>query len=266
MKISAIILAGNRENIITGCLKTLTWVDEIVLVDLNIKDKTLEIAEKYQVKVVKSAGQYDFSLWRNQGAKAAKGKWLLYIDTDERITKKLKDEIKAVIKTSEKDIGGYKIPRKNYFLGKWFKTDWPDYQVRLIKKDCLQNWEGKIHETPKIKGKIGKLNNPLIHLSHRSLESSLKNTINWSRLEAEARFKAGHPKMTSLRFIRILLSGFWQQFIIKKIWKNGIEGVIDGIYQMFSLFFTYFRLWELQRQETLEQTYKKIDKKLENQT
>lgn len=262
IKISAIILAGNRENIIKGCLKTLTWVDEIIVVGLNVKDNTLEIAKDYKAEIVKGAGQYDFSLWRNQGAKAAKGKWLLYIDTDERITPSLRDEIKNKISNIKNKKNGYYIPRKNYFLGKLFKTEWPNYQLRLMKKKALIAWQGKIHETPKITGEVGKLENPLIHLSHRDIESALKNTINWSKLEAELRFKAGHPKMTGLRFIRILLSGFWQQFVKKKVWKNRTEGVIDGIYQMFSLFFTYVRLWEMQQEKSLKEKYQAIEEKI----
>lgn len=261
-KISAIILASNREDIIEGCLKTLGWVDEKILVDIGSTDKTLQIAKKYGCQIIEGSKEYNFSQWRNQGAKAAKGDWLFYVDTDERVTSKLKEEIVKIVKLSDSQIVGYKIPRKNYFLGKEFKMVWPDYQLRLMKNAALISWRGKIHEQPKIKREIGKLKNPLIHLSHRSLETSIANTLKWSKLEAENRIKAGHPKMTGWRFLRVLFTGFWQQFIKKKIWKKGTEGVIEGIYQTFSLFFTYFRLWELQRKESLEDSYKKIDQEI----
>lgn len=269
-KISAIILADNRENIIEGCLKSLEWVDEIILVNLGSKDKTLVIAKKYECRIIRGGKEYNFSQWRNQGAKAAKGEWLLYIDSDERITSELKKEILSTINNPQHQsvrgrqqltISAYYLPRKNYFVGKEFKTTYPDYQLRLIKKKALIKWQGKIHETPDVRGKIGKLKNPLVHLSHRSLDLCLENTLKWSWLEAENRFKAGHSRMNSLRFLRIILTGFWDQFVRKKIWREETEGVIEGIYQVFSLFFTYVRLWEMQRGESLEKSYREIDKK-----
>ena len=261
-KISAIILASNREKIIEGCLKTLGWVDEIIMVDIGCQDESLKIAQKYKAKIVKGGGEYNFSLWRNKGAEKASSDWLFYIDTDERVTPELKKEIVKIVKLPNGQIVGYQIPRKNYFLGREFKTVWPDYQLRLIKKDALISWQGKIHEQPEIKGETDKLKNPLIHLSHRSLESSIKNTLNWSKLEAENRFKAGHPKMTGWRFFRVLFTAFWDQFVKKKVWQEGTEGFIEGIYQVFSMFFTYYRLWQLQRREFLEKTYQKIDQEI----
>jgi len=261
-KITAIILADNREKIIEGCFKTLTWVHEKILIDLGSQDKTLEIARKYGWRIIKGSKEYNFSKWRNQGAKSARGEWLLYIDSDERVMKALQEEILSTINNQQLTISSYHLPRKNYFLGKEFKTTYPDYQLRLIRKKALIKWQGKIHETPDVKGEIGKLKNPLVHLSHRSLDLCLENTLKWSWLEAENRFKAGHSRMNSLRFLRIILTGFWDQFVRKKIWKEGTEGVIEGIYQVFSLFFTYVRLWEMQRGKNLGKSYREIDKKI----
>jgi hypothetical protein len=68
--------------------------------------------------------------------------------------------------------------------------------------------------------------------------------------------------MTTWRFLRIISTGFWQEFIQKQVWREGVEGTIEGIYQVFSLFITYVRLWELQRKESLKETYQKIDREL----
>jgi glycosyltransferase involved in cell wall biosynthesis len=260
-KVSVIILAGNRQELIENCLKSVVWVNEKILVDLGSNDKTVAMAKKHGCKIIKALKEYNFSLWRNQGAKKASGGWLLYLDADERVPKTLAEEILKTVKHTSHS--AFLIPRKNFFLGKEFKTEWPDYQLRLMKKKDLLGWEGKVHEKPKMKGSIAKFRNSLIHLSHRSLESALINTLAWSKLEAENRFKAGHPKMTGLRFFRVVLTGFWEQFIKEKRWKEGTEGFIDGIYQVFSLFFTYYRLWQIQRGESLKKSYKKIDKQIE---
>jgi len=261
-KITVIVLAGKRQDMIEGCLKTLLWADEKILVSLEADNKTMKIAQKYGFKIVKGIREYNFSKWRNQGALASAGDWLIYVDSDERVTPDLKKEILGKINQDKEKVNGYFIPRKNYFLAKEFKSEWPDYQLRLIKKKALVTWRGNIHETPEIKGETKKLKNYLVHLSHRSIKASLLNTIKWSKLEAENRFKTAHPRMTSWRFIRIFLTGVWQ-FIKKRSWKEGVEGVIDGIYQLFSLFFTYVRLWEMQRGESLKKSYQKIDQKIQ---
>jgi len=101
-KISAIILADNHQGIIEGCIKRLTWVEEIILIDLGSKDKTIIIAKKHGARIIKGDNQYNFANWRNQGAKAAKGEWLLYIDTDERISAELTAEIKSEIQSASR--------------------------------------------------------------------------------------------------------------------------------------------------------------------
>jgi len=258
MKISTIILFKNNEEIIVNCLETIKWTDEIIGVDIGSTDKTGEIIKKYGGKVIKSKIKDDFSFWRNEGAKETKGEWLFYIDSDERCSLELKEEIKTKIKETKHC--GFKIPRRNFFLGKEFKSAWPDDMIRLINKKKLRGWKGNIHETANIEGEIGIFTNPLIHLTHTSLEQMLEKTIWWSRLEAENRFKTGHPKMTSCRFIRIFLTGIWENFVKRRLYREGAEGVIEAIYQTFSLFFTYVRLWELQNK--IENKYKKIEQQI----
>lgn len=262
IKITAIILADKKEKIIVNCLKSLSWAPEIILIDVNCGAEVLRMAEKYQCRIIKADAEFNFGKWRNQGAIAAKGEWLLYVDTDERVSLELKEEILNKINNDGGENGGFFIPRRNFFWGKEFKSVYPDYQLRLIKKKAFIGWKGKIHETAKIKGEIGKLIQPLLHLSHRSLDSAWHNTLNWSKLEAENRLESGHPKMTGPRFLRIIFSGLWEQFFVRRIWREGAEGVIEGIYQAFSLFATYVRLWEFQQKQGLEKSYQEIDRKI----
>ena len=86
--------------------------------------------------------------------------------------------------------------------------------------------------------------------------------MKWSRLEAQMLFKAGHPPMQGWRFARIMLTEFWDRFVKQRLFRDGIEGWIEVIYQMFSRFLTYERLWEMQRNPSLKETYQTIDKKI----
>jgi len=261
-KLSIIILGQNVEAEVVPAFITSQFADEIIYVDTfsGSTDNTLSLARKYAHKIVKSE-TYNFSAWRNDGAKAAIGEWLLYLDSDERITPKLAAEVSSAISLT--DYAAYTISRYEVFLGKHL-NHWPDPKVlRLMKKSSLKTWKGRLHEQPNIDGKIGGLREQLIHLSHKNIDEKLAGTIKWSRLEAEMLFKANHPQMKGWRFARIMLTEFWDRFVKQRLFLDGTEGWIEVIYQMFSRFLTYERLWEMQRKPTLKETYETIDKKIE---
>ena len=260
-KLSIIILGQNVAAEIIPAFKTSAIADEIIYVDTytGSTDKTLEIAAKYADKIVKSES-YNFSNWRNDGAAAADGEWLLYLDSDERLTKKLAAEVLRTINSPAH--AAYTISRYEIFLGKHLDY-WPDSRVlRLIKKTSLKSWVGKLHEQPRIDGSIGELREQMIHLSHKNLDEKLAGTIKWSRLEAELLLKSGHPPLKGWRFVRVMLTEFWTRFVKDGLWRDGTEGMIEVIYQMFSVFVSYERLWELQRHPSLKETYVQIDKKI----
>ena len=269
MKISGIVIYGDHPTsakMIGNCLATLRWCDEIVVVDFSRAGLNTALVKKYRVKLVKANSTFSFAVLRNLGAREAKGEWLLYIDPDERVTPALKTPIHYRLSLDDSGIKhvAYQIPRRNYFFGQQFTRAgaWPDYVVRLIKKDALVKWEGTIHEQPVITGRIGQLQEPLIHLTHQNIEEMVLKTVNWSKFEADLRYQQGHPLMTGWRFWRIILTGFWENFMKKQAWRDGTAGTIEGIFQIFSLFFTYVRLWEKQQQSSLADKYRNIDRRI----
>lgn len=257
--ISAIILTRDNQDLIKDCLISLEDIaDEIIIVDDGSEDKTLEIAKVFTAKIYEIDNK-DFSFRRNYGAEKAKGDWLLYIDADERIDEKLKKEIKEVVSSNK--FSAYAIPRRNILLGKELKHGgwWPDYVLRLIKKESLIKWEGELHEQPKIKGEVGKLVNPLIHISHRSISEMVDKTNKWSEIEAKLLFKSNHPKMVWWRFFSVALREFWFRGIKKLGFLDGPIGIIEIIYQMYSRMITYAKLWEMQViQEDKKNKYLKL--------
>lgn len=257
--ISVIILAKNVSEEIIPALVSSQFADELIVVDTGSTDNTVEIAKKYQAKIVHSTGE-SFSKWRNDGAKAAKGDWLLYLDSDERIPKKLATEIIETVKNPTHQ--AYTISRYEIFLGKHM-VHWPDPRVlRLIEKKSLKHWEGKLHEQPKIKGTIGDLESQMVHLSHKNIDEKVISTLSWSRHEAQMFFDAGHPQMVWWRFLRIMFTEAWDRAVKQGLWKDGTEGWLEIIYQIFSRFVTYERLWEMQRKPSLKETYQNVDKQI----
>lgn len=233
------------------CLESIKWADEIVLVDSGSTDKTPEIAKKYGAKIIESpAPQPRFSEWRNKGLEVvARGDWVLYLDADERVTPQLKKEITSIIHHQSPIIFSFAIPRQNILLGKEMHFGgWsPDYVKRLFKRDKLKRWEGRLHEEPIFEGELGHLKQPMLHITHRDLSSMVEKTRQWSKIEAELLYKAGHPPVVWWRIIRVMLTEFWHRAVKLQGWRDGTVGWIEIIYQMFSRFITYARLWELQQ-------------------
>lgn len=246
MRISAIILTRNSENLLEDCLKSVKFCNEIIIVDAGSKDKTLEIAKSNGVKIIHSEPS-DYAQSRNLGLKNATHDWILYIDTDERVSPELAKNIKKAISGST-DISGYKLKRKNFYFG---NHEWPYIEKleRLFKKDSLKGWYGKIHESPEVEGRVGLLDGYLLHYTHRDLSSMVEKTLEWSKIEAELRFKANHPKMAWWRFPRVMISAFLDSYIKQKGYKAGFVGILESTYQSFSIFVTYARLWELQNRK-----------------
>jgi len=253
IKLSVIILTRNEEEVIKDCLESVKWAEEIVVVDNDSIDKTLSIAKKYGVKIIRSPVGNSFADHRNLGAKTAKGEWLLYVDADERVTPLLRKEIESVIGnqlSTAKKFAAYALPRRNIRLTKELHWGgwWPDYVLRLMRKDKLEGWQGDLHEQPEIDGEVGYLKEALIHFSHRgSFENKLQNTINWSKIEAQKLYESGHPPMNVPRFVSAMGREFYKRMIKFQAWRDGTEGVMEAIYQVFSVFITYARLWEKQQ-------------------
>jgi glycosyltransferase involved in cell wall biosynthesis len=248
--ISAIVLAKNEEVKLPDCLKSLTWVDEIVLVDTGSKDRTIDIARQYRARVI-NYHKGGYSEWRNKGKEEAKGKWIFYVDADERVSPQLRDEVETLI-SQETPYNAYAIPRKNIILGKEMLHGgwWPDHVKRLYKKNGLNKWTGALHEEPEFKGELGFLSEPLIHIKHDNLSDMIEKSNLWSVKEAELLLKASHPQMVWWRFIRIMLTELYYRLITLKGYLDGVEGIIYACYQMWYRFMVYAKLWEMQKYET----------------
>ncbi|MCL4390450.1 MAG: glycosyltransferase family 2 protein [Patescibacteria group bacterium] len=263
MKLSAIVFVfwPEEENYVAACLQTVSFADEIIVIDNGATAKTLAVCKEYTPKIFHTDSK-NFSDHHNLGKQKATGDWLLYVDADERVSAGLADEIKSEL--AKPSAAAYELRRVNFFLGKKvrFGDRYPDYVTRLFQKDKLVGWKGEIHESSKVDGEIGRLSQPLYHLTHRDIYSMLAKTANFAEHEANLRLAAGHPQISGWRLLRIFATEMFNRLIKLQGVRGGTEGWIDGIFQSFSLFIAYVRLWELQRRLSLAETYKEIDKKI----
>lgn len=245
--LSIIILSKDEAQTIRKCIESVRDIaDELIVVDSDSLDNTCEIAKSLGGRVYINK-LVDFSTQRNFAMGLSKGDWILYLDADEQATEEFKKELMSVIENYREDsrIGGYFINRRNFFLGKdW---DFVDKVQRLFYKKFFVGWEGVVHETPRIKGRFDHIQSAIFHHTHRNLQQMLEKTNRWSEFEADLRIKAHHPRMNIFRFIRVLVTGFLKSYFKEKGYKNGTEGIIEAIYQAFSMFVTYSKLWEKQK-------------------
>jgi hypothetical protein len=119
---------------------------------------------------------------------------------------------------------------------------------RLFRKSDLLGWYGKVHESPRTKtNNVGKLKNHMLHYTHTDLSSMVDKTNEWSEAESALLLSVNHPTMREWRFLRIMATKFADSFIRQGGWRMGTAGFIEGIYQSYSYFITYAKLWELQK-------------------
>jgi len=259
--ISALIIAKNEEEMLAGCLSSLSWCREVVLIDDGSTDKTREIAESYGAKVI-SFKHSSFSRLREEALKRASYPWVFYIDADERVTPTLAKEIAVNIETNSAD--AFRISRENVFFGKKLAWGgWQDDKVeRVFRKTKLSGWHGKVHETAKYSGKLLDLDTRLLHLTHKDVVSGLIKTANWTPIEASELFLANTPKVTFLTLVRKGWMEFFRRAVVRKGYKDGITGLVEAVIQGINRVLVYIQVWELQQKPSIKEKYQKLEKDL----
>jgi len=245
LDVSALVLTRNDAPMLEGCLQQLDFVKEIIVLDQQSTDNTVEVAAKFTDILIKTANS-NFAQNRNELAKKAKSKWLLYLDTDERVTEKNVVEIKEAIGNAQ--FQAYYFPRKNIVLGKWLKHGgwWPDYVPRLFEKQNLQRWYGAVHESPEVKGNYGYFKNPIAHYTARSMDQMLHKSVVWAQVEARLFFEANFPKVNIFRVIKASVREFIRRYFVKMGVLDGTVGLIEAVYQSLHQAMVLVYLWEMQ--------------------
>ena len=243
--ITVLIHSYNDEKNMQECIKSAKLLsDDIVVVDTESTDKTVEIAKKNGANIFSFPQLQYVEPSREFGIEQVKKDWVFILDTDERVTKELADEIHRAIKSTE--FTSYKVPRKNIYGGKkWLKHGgwWPDQQIRLIKKSSFRSWPKEIHSTPVIEGRQGILRSHFLHFFHGDLTSMVKKTIIYESIEADHLYKAGKSVRT-LTFMRKFTGELFRRLIRDRGFLDGRIGIIESIYQAFSKTITYLYLYE----------------------
>lgn len=245
MKISASIIVFNEEDNIEELCQTVSFCDEIVIVDSASSDKTVAIASRFTDKIF----QREFRGYKDKHEFAdaqTGGDWIFWIDADERVTPELKNSIEKLRNIPENELpDGFRIARKTWYLGRWIKfSGWyPDYQMRLYRKSA-SFWDGvSPHETARVKGKIEKLDGELLHYTKNNLSEHHRVTDNYTTLAAEYKVKNGETVGAFGIFFNAV-AAFIRTYILKQGFRDGVQGLIIAMFTAYSVFLKYAKVWE----------------------
>lgn len=242
--VSVAIITKNEERNIGDALESVKEFEEIIIVDAFSEDKTVEISKKYTDKIFQIEWR-GFARQKQFAIDKATLSWVLILDADERVTEALKKEISERITKYEAD--AYLIPRKNYFLGKWIKHSgwWPDYTVRLFRKDKSKMQIRAVHEKVTVEGKTAYLKEPLLHFTYQSIEDFIKKMRIYSTLSAEEISKKNFSKLRIiLKMLSTPLFTFLKMFILRLGFLDGVRGVLLAVFYSFYSFLKYAKAWE----------------------
>jgi glycosyltransferase involved in cell wall biosynthesis len=251
--VTATIITFNEAANIQAALESLSWADEIIVVDSESTDNTAAIARQFTGKVIVRPWP-GYVAQKNFAAEQASHDWIFSLDADERVTPELAAEIKAALDHSRRDVGesnrpraaGYRVPRVTFHLGRWMRsTDWyPDYQLRLYDRRRAR-WAGKyVHESVKADGPVEYLRSELQHFAYRDLAHHLETMDRYTTLAAKQMFEEGRRA----GFLHLMVhppAAFFRNYVLRGGFRDGKAGLIVSAMNARYVRLKFAKLWEL---------------------
>jgi glycosyltransferase involved in cell wall biosynthesis len=244
-KISVTIRTFNEEKNLQECLESVSWADEIVVVDSHSSDATVDIAKKFTDRVIIQKwlghiGQSQFATDQTTNL------WVLHMDADERVSPALRDEILS-LDLDASPCDAYEMPRRHFFMQQWINHSawYPDYKIRLFRKDRCR-WGGYApHDEVKVSGPKIKLKSDLLHYIYQDIAhfSTTKNT--YSSLTAADHFKNGR-RASIVDFTLRPLYAFLYRYFVRLGFADGIAGFTISVMEAHAVFLKYIKLYEIQ--------------------
>ncbi len=243
IKLSAAIITLNEEDKIGDCLASLSFADEIVVVDSGSEDRTVEIAESMGARTV-------FHRWeghvqqKNFAIDQTRGEWILSLDADERVSEKLRDEIIDAVENPTAD--GYAMPRLVFYINRWiYHCGWyPARRIRLFKRD-KGRWTGENpHDTIRLDGKTGNFRGDLLHLSFDTISDHLRTIDSFTEIAATERV-AKHKAAGLASIMTRPVATFVKMYFLRLGFLDGIPGLIISTLSAYHVFCKYVKISEM---------------------
>lgn len=243
--ISVVIITKNEADNIADALKSVNWARDVIVVDSGSTDDTVAIARRYTDRVITRNWQ-GYGSQKNYATKLALHDWVLSLDADERISPALAQELSKLMRELP-TMQGYRIPRTNYYLGRWIRsTDWyPDHQLRLYDRR-VSRWNLRhVHESVTVGGAIGTLKSDIHHFSHRSVSHHLSTIDLYTTLWVKQMLMENRRT----HWLRLIIDPpivFLRNYLWRKGFLDGVPGLIVSLMNSYYVLLKFVKLWESQ--------------------
>ncbi len=243
--IGVAIITKNAQAHLAACLQSLSWCDQIVILDSGSTDQTLDIAKAHGVQIHQSADWPGFGIQKNRAIALLETDWIFALDADEVVDAQLADSIQAAVQNPQSEV--YQLNRLSNYCGRWMKhTGWhPDYLPRLFKKGSAHYSSDLVHERLIFSSSVSKLDGLLLHYSFDDLESVLDKINRYSSEGAQQRFNKGSRSNLS----SAIFKGVWtfiRSYFIKCGFLDGREGFILSVSNAEGAYYRQLKLMYLQ--------------------
>jgi len=248
------IVKNEAENL-AACLDTVSWADELVVLDSGSSDDTLAIAERYNAKIHVEADWHGYGIQRQRAQHFASGDWILMLDADERVTLELRRDIERILAADDRDFV-YALPRLSWCFGRYIRHGgwYPDYVVRLYPRERASYGDQQVHEKLRYPGLTEqRLSGDLIHYTYRDLNHYLVKSAGYARDWAAQRHRRN--KRASL------WQGAWhgigcflRMYLLRAGFLDGRAGLLLALLSGHSTFVKYADLWLRSQPEPPEYT------------
>ncbi len=239
----------NEEHNIERCLKSVSWCDEIVILDSFSTDRTLEVCRRYTDRVFQHKWE-GYIGQRNRIREMATHDWVFFLDADEEVSDELREEIMAEFEAGAGDYVGYLFPRRVFYLGRWIMHgEWyPDIKLRLFKKELGHSVGEEPHDQVVVDGPVKTLAGTLYHYTYDDIFDQLNTMNRFSSISAHAKYEAGYRfKWTDFLFRPVFR--FLKGYLLKRGLLDGRRGFLIAMVSAFGVAMKYVKVWELQEQK-----------------
>jgi len=244
--ISACVTTFNEERNIERCLRSLSWCDEIVVLDSFSTDRTLELARQFTDRVYQHSW-LGYIGQKNLIRKMASHEWLLFVDADEEVSPDLRAEIEAVFASDPWKYAGYEFPRVVLYLGRWITHgEWyPDLKLRLFQRDKGRSGGQEPHDQVYVQGPVKRLRGQLYHYTYDNLHDHLETINRFSSITAREKHREGE-RFAWIDFLFRPIIRFFRGYFLKRGFLDGRRGLFIALISSFGVFLKYAKLWELE--------------------
>jgi glycosyltransferase involved in cell wall biosynthesis len=242
--LSVVVLTKNEEARISACLDSVKWADEIIVVDDESTDRTIELARRYTDRIFSRKMDVE-GRHRNWAYSQARNNWVLSLDADEIATPGLKEEIAITLGRNPKE-NGFTIPRRNYIGDYWVRYGgwYPSPQLKLFRRDKFRYEEVGVHPRAFMDDPCGHLNQDIIHYSYRNFEDFMGKLNRQTTQEALKWFNQKKP-MRLGRFAWRTFDRFIRTYIGRQGYKDGYTGLVVAFFAGLYQFISYLKYREL---------------------